>query len=208
MAWAGRCVKEKGAVVGTGTFGVVHIATHRQTNTPVAIKTVSKSEVLKARQAEHLLAEHAVLETVCGGGGVVVCGVGGVRRLGMGVRRRVWRRVRGVCVVAWAGMGVGRRVGVGVGMGVYECVHGVLVACAWCARRVCMVCSSRGHGVLVAWAWCGRRGGSGCLAGERRVRGGAGGGCVVGGGWRGVSWVGGGCVLVVSCRGMRVVCTV
>lgn len=58
-----------GTVVGTGTFGVVHIATHRQTNTPVAIKTVSKSEVLKARQAEHLLAEHAVLETVCGGGG-------------------------------------------------------------------------------------------------------------------------------------------
>ena len=32
----------------------------------MAIKTMSKSEVLRASQAEHVLAEHAVLETVCG----------------------------------------------------------------------------------------------------------------------------------------------
>ena len=55
-----------GKVVGAGTFGRVAVALHRRTGTPVAIKTMSKSEVLRARQAEHVLAEHAVLETVCG----------------------------------------------------------------------------------------------------------------------------------------------
>ena len=55
-----------GRVVGAGTFGRVAVALHRRTGTPVAIKTMSKSEVLRARQAEHVLAEHAVLETVCG----------------------------------------------------------------------------------------------------------------------------------------------
>ena len=55
-----------GRVVGSGTFGRVAVALHRRTGTPVAIKTMSKSEVLRASQAEHVLAEHAVLETVCG----------------------------------------------------------------------------------------------------------------------------------------------
>ena len=60
---------EVGRVVGSGTFGRVAVALHRRTGTPVAIKTMSKSEVLRACQAEHVLAEHAVLETVCGDAG-------------------------------------------------------------------------------------------------------------------------------------------
>ena len=58
-----------GRMVGSGTFGRVAVALHRRTGTPVAIKTMSKSEVLRACQAEHVLAEHAVLETVCGDAG-------------------------------------------------------------------------------------------------------------------------------------------
>lgn len=60
---------EIGTVVGTGTFGRVQIGLHKKTGTPVAIKTLSKSEVLFARHAEHVLAEHAVLKTVCGATG-------------------------------------------------------------------------------------------------------------------------------------------
>ncbi len=56
-------------VVGTETFGRVQIGLHKKTGTPVAIKTLSKSEVLFARHAEHVLAEHAVLKTVCGATG-------------------------------------------------------------------------------------------------------------------------------------------
>ena len=59
---------EVGRVVGSGTFGRVAVALHRRTGTPVAIKTMSKSEVLRACQAEHVLTEHAVLEMVCGDG--------------------------------------------------------------------------------------------------------------------------------------------
>ena len=50
-----------GRVLGTGSFGRVSFAKHRSTGALVAIKVMSKSEVIRARQVEHVRAERQIL---------------------------------------------------------------------------------------------------------------------------------------------------
>ncbi|EEH54722.1 uncharacterized protein MICPUCDRAFT_44677 [Micromonas pusilla CCMP1545] len=50
-----------GRVLGTGSFGRVSFAKHKPTGALVAIKVLSKSEVIRTRQVEHVRAEAKIL---------------------------------------------------------------------------------------------------------------------------------------------------
>ena len=53
-----------GAILGTGSFGRVPIARHLATGTVVAIKMLSKSQILKTKQVMHIKAERDILGMV------------------------------------------------------------------------------------------------------------------------------------------------
>jgi len=55
---------ELGAILGTGSFGRVHLATHKKTGIVTAIKMLSKSQILKTKQVSHIKAEKNILATV------------------------------------------------------------------------------------------------------------------------------------------------
>lgn len=55
---------ELGPILGTGSFGRVHLATHKATGTVTAIKMLSKSQILKTKQVSHIKAEKHILDTV------------------------------------------------------------------------------------------------------------------------------------------------
>ena len=51
-----------GRVLGTGSFGRVSFARHKETGTLVAIKVLSKAEIIRTRQVEHIRAEKTILD--------------------------------------------------------------------------------------------------------------------------------------------------
>mmetsp|Transcript_38659 Transcript_38659/g.46807 ORF Transcript_38659/g.46807 Transcript_38659/m.46807 type:complete len:360 (+) Transcript_38659:276-1355(+) len=53
-----------GAILGTGSFGRVHIAEHKSTGTICAIKMLSKSQILRTKQVMHIKAERDILGVV------------------------------------------------------------------------------------------------------------------------------------------------
>ena len=55
---------ELGPILGTGSFGRVPLGTHKQTGTVCAIKQLSKSQILKTKQVQHIKAEKTILEAV------------------------------------------------------------------------------------------------------------------------------------------------
>lgn len=52
---------EVGVTLGTGSFGRVRFATHKETNTYWAIKMLRKAEVVRLQQVEHILSEKSIL---------------------------------------------------------------------------------------------------------------------------------------------------
>lgn len=50
-----------GVTLGTGSFGRVRFATHKETNTYWAIKMLKKAEVIRLQQIEHMLSEKSIL---------------------------------------------------------------------------------------------------------------------------------------------------
>lgn len=46
---------------GTGSYGIVRIARHRATGTPVAIKEMSKARIIEGHQLPHVLSERNIL---------------------------------------------------------------------------------------------------------------------------------------------------
>lgn len=55
---------EVGVTLGTGSFGRVKIAVHKQSNSVCAIKMLKKTEVIKLQQVEHMLSERRILSTL------------------------------------------------------------------------------------------------------------------------------------------------
>jgi len=55
---------ELGPILGTGSFGRVHIARHYDSKTVVAIKMLSKSQILRTKQVLHIKAEKDILMMV------------------------------------------------------------------------------------------------------------------------------------------------
>lgn len=53
-----------GPILGTGSFGRVHLAKHKKTGAVTAIKMLSKSQILKTKQVSHIKAEKDILDTV------------------------------------------------------------------------------------------------------------------------------------------------
>ena len=51
-----------GPILGTGSFGRVPLGTHKSTGKVCAIKQLSKSQILKTKQVQHIKAEKAILE--------------------------------------------------------------------------------------------------------------------------------------------------
>lgn len=52
------------AILGTGSFGRVRLARHKQTGRHVAIKMLSKSQILRTKQVMHIKAEKEILSVV------------------------------------------------------------------------------------------------------------------------------------------------
>lgn len=50
-----------GVTLGTGSFGRVRFATHKETNTYWAIKMLKKAEVIRLQQVEHMISEKSIL---------------------------------------------------------------------------------------------------------------------------------------------------
>lgn len=51
-----------GVTLGTGSFGRVRFATHKDTTTQWAIKILKKSEVIRLQQVEHIMSEKTILD--------------------------------------------------------------------------------------------------------------------------------------------------
>ncbi|KAI9337894.1 kinase-like domain-containing protein [Zopfochytrium polystomum] len=51
-------------VVGTGSFGRVHLAVHKATNAKVALKSLSKAQLVRLKQVEHTVSERDTLKAV------------------------------------------------------------------------------------------------------------------------------------------------
>ena len=55
---------ELGRILGTGSFGRVLHCTHKATGMHVAIKILSKAQILKTKQVNHIIAEKDILKSV------------------------------------------------------------------------------------------------------------------------------------------------
>mmetsp|Transcript_12521 Transcript_12521/g.43478 ORF Transcript_12521/g.43478 Transcript_12521/m.43478 type:complete len:364 (-) Transcript_12521:105-1196(-) len=55
---------ELGPILGTGSFGQVHLATHRKDKVVCAIKMLSKSQIVRTKQVSHIRAEKDILMEV------------------------------------------------------------------------------------------------------------------------------------------------
>eukprot|EP00899_Mesostigma_viride_P016405 jgi/Mesvir1/24766/Mv22022-RA.1 len=55
---------ELGPLLGTGSFGRVHIARHRASGTVCAIKMLSKAQILKTKQVNHVKQEKEILASI------------------------------------------------------------------------------------------------------------------------------------------------
>ena len=55
---------ELGPIIGTGSFGIVPIAKHRDSGLVVAVKILSKAHVAKTKQIVHIVQEKKILELV------------------------------------------------------------------------------------------------------------------------------------------------
>jgi serine/threonine protein kinase len=53
---------EVGVTLGTGSFGRVRFATHKDTTTQWAVKVLKKSEVVRLQQVEHVISEKTILD--------------------------------------------------------------------------------------------------------------------------------------------------
>lgn len=53
---------EVGVTLGTGSFGRVRFATHKDTTTPWAVKVLKKSELVRLQQVEHVISEKTILD--------------------------------------------------------------------------------------------------------------------------------------------------
>ena len=53
---------ELGPIIGTGSFGIVPIAKHRDSGLVVAVKILSKAHVAKTKQIAHIVQEKKILE--------------------------------------------------------------------------------------------------------------------------------------------------
>mmetsp|Transcript_4720 Transcript_4720/g.5667 ORF Transcript_4720/g.5667 Transcript_4720/m.5667 type:complete len:319 (+) Transcript_4720:116-1072(+) len=55
---------EVGVTLGTGSFGRVRIANHKETNNHYAVKMLKKAEVVRFQQVEHMKSEKTILEEI------------------------------------------------------------------------------------------------------------------------------------------------
>jgi len=50
--------------LGTGSFGRVRLAKHKQTGDFVALKMLKKAEILRLKQVDHIISENTILSNI------------------------------------------------------------------------------------------------------------------------------------------------